>query len=60
VFMTLMYMTTVCKLRNNENNTATAVHCKNWLVEMTKKNWSPGCIWENQLKMVVLTNKINH
>jgi hypothetical protein len=29
VFMTLMYMTTVCKLRNNENNTATAVHCKN-------------------------------
>ena len=36
------------------------IGCDIKLVEMTKKNWSPRCIWENQLKMVVLTNKINH
>ena len=26
---------------------------------MTKK-WSPGCIWAEQLKLVILTNRINY
>jgi hypothetical protein len=37
VFMTLMYMTTVCKLRNNENNTATAEEINTWTKEIAMR-----------------------
>jgi uncharacterized protein YacL len=35
--MTLMYMTTVCKLRNNENNTATAEEINTWTKEIAMR-----------------------
>jgi hypothetical protein len=25
---------------------------------MTKKNWSFGCVWDNQFKLVILTKKV--